>query len=112
MTEIPAIMSPERFSALAAAYGAAMETWPAPERQAGRVFALTPQGQLILRQAGRLDSVLAGIGGHWCIRFDKDRLGSGSAASAVGSVSRQASPRRSRSDKLEALLSGSGTHAR
>lgn len=118
MTEAPFAMSAERFAALAAAYGAVMETWPAPERSAGRAFALTPQGRHILARAGRLDLALRSIEGHGCIRLQSAGHGTTAASTAQGKSAatlpqRLAAPvRRSRSDKLEALLSGSGSHAR
>ncbi|MBP0579753.1 hypothetical protein J8I29_10575 [Labrys sp. LIt4] len=117
MTEAPFAMSAERFAALAAAYGAGMEAWPAPERSAGRAFALTPQGRLILARAGRLDLALRSIEGHGCIRLQPAGRGDAAASvlqgrAAAGLPQRLAAPvRRSRSDKLEALLSGSGSHA-
>ncbi|MEW9310116.1 hypothetical protein [Labrys neptuniae] len=117
MTEAPFAMSAERFAALAAAYGAVMETWPASERSAGRAFALTPQGRHILARAGRLDLALRGIGEHGCIRLQAAGQGNAAAPApqartAAGLPQRLAAPvRRSRSDKLEALLSGSSSHA-
>lgn len=118
MTEAPFAMSAERFAALAAAYGAVMEAWPEPERSAGRSFALTPQGRHILARAGRLDLALRSIEGHGCIRIASEGRGNATplppqGPAAVGLPHRLAAPaRRSRSDKLEALLSGSGSHAR
>ncbi len=118
MTEAPLAMSAERFQALAAAYGAAMETWPASERDAGRAFALTPHGRRILGWAGRLDLALHNIENHGCIRLASlGRADTSPPASkppaGAGLPSRPAPPaRRSRSDKLQALMSGSRFHVR
>lgn len=117
MTEAPFTMSAELFAALAAAYGAVMEAWPAPERNAGRSFAQTPQGRHILARAGRLDLALRSIEGHGCIRVSPEARGNAAVLTLPGPATaglphRLAAPaRRSRSDKLEALLSGSPSHA-
>jgi hypothetical protein len=53
-------MSPERFSALAAAYGGDLSRWPAAEREsAERLLADKPQAADLLAQARSLDQALA-----------------------------------------------------
>ena len=51
-------MNPERFAALADAYGAQIGRWPDAERAAAAVFAETAQGKEILGRAGELDALL------------------------------------------------------
>lgn len=51
-------MNPERFAALADAYGAQIARWPETERAAAAVFAETAQGKEILSRADELDALL------------------------------------------------------
>lgn len=51
-------MDIERFSELAAAYGAARQRWPAEAHALYDRFATTPAGAQILRQAVELDAML------------------------------------------------------
>lgn len=51
-------MNPERFAALADAYGAQIARWPDAERAAAAAFAETAQGKEILRRADKLDALL------------------------------------------------------
>ncbi|WP_293853746.1 hypothetical protein [uncultured Alsobacter sp.] len=51
-------MSLARFAALAEAYGAVLERWPAAEREAAVPLARTAEGRAILERAGELDALL------------------------------------------------------
>jgi hypothetical protein len=51
-------MNPERFAALADAFGAQIGRWPDAERAAAAVFAETAQGKEILSRADQLDALL------------------------------------------------------
>lgn len=51
-------MTPERFEALTAAYGADPRRWPEDERDAALAFAAGPRAQAILARERRLDDLL------------------------------------------------------
>lgn len=52
-------MTPDRFTTLIDAYGAAPERWPASERQAALAYLqATPAAQAMVAEAGRLDALL------------------------------------------------------
>ncbi|HEY0121009.1 MAG TPA: hypothetical protein VGC14_04470 [Rhizobium sp.] len=52
------VMNADRFAALAAAYGGAIDRWPEEERASARVFAETSIGVSVLAAAGGLDHLL------------------------------------------------------
>ena len=51
-------MDPERFAALADAYGGTLRRWPQAEQAAAIRFAESAEGRAILERAGRLDALL------------------------------------------------------
>lgn len=53
-------MNARRFAALAEAYGGDLRRWPDAERKAATTFASSGAGQAVLKQAGRLDTLLDG----------------------------------------------------
>lgn len=55
-------MTPERFEALLAAYGADPARWPAAERGAAQAFAERARGAPMLARERRLDALLAAAG--------------------------------------------------
>ncbi|NTF90909.1 hypothetical protein G6L46_27480 [Agrobacterium rhizogenes] len=59
MTEyVETAMNADRFAALAAAYGGAIDRWPEEERALAETFAKTPAGLSALAAAGGLDQLL------------------------------------------------------
>lgn len=53
------MMTPERFEALASAYGGDLRRWPEDEREAAQAFAeRRPEAQAILARERRLDELL------------------------------------------------------
>lgn len=59
MTEdVETAMNADRFTALAAAYGGAIDRWPEEERALAEIFAKTPTGASTLAVAGGLDQLL------------------------------------------------------
>lgn len=93
-------MTPDRFAALADAYGGSLDRWPATERDAARAhIAARPEARALLAEAARLDDALAG----WTVP--------GPGAALAARIMTEAARRHAYRRRLRLWLSGLGTAA-
>lgn len=93
-------MTPDRFAALADAYGGSLDRWPAAERDAAHAhLEARPEARALLAQAARLDDALAG----WTVP--------GPGAALAARIMASATHRHARRHRLRLWLSGLGTAA-
>ncbi len=90
-------MTPERFAALADAYGGGVARWPAALREAARAHLLLhPEASATLEAANRLDAALAG----WTVP--------GPGAALSGRILMQVASRHRQAGRLRLWFSGLG----
>lgn len=90
-------MTPERFAALAAAYGGTIDRWPEAERAAARAFRdAHPEAEAVLAAEAALDAALA----RWAVPAP--------GAALVGRIARDAARRRQSPRRLRLWLAGLG----